>query len=81
MLSKESWIFKKIYNKRLDKIDEFSEKINYGDLKFIVKRSDLGNYFSELRDPAIFLDSIKRREILIEEAQHKREEFNRYLKQ
>ena len=81
MLSKESWIFKKIYNKRLDKIDEFSEKINYGDLKFIVNRSDLGNYFSELRDPAIFLDSIKRREILIEEAQHKREEFNRYLKQ
>ena len=81
MLSKESWIFKKIYNKRLDKIDEFSEKINYGDLKFIVKRSDLGNYFSELRDPVIFLDSIKRREILIEEAQHKREEFNRYLKQ
>ena len=81
MLSKESWIFKKIYNKRLDKIDEFSEKINYGDLKFIVNRSDLENYFSELRDPAIFLDSIKRREILIEEAQHKREEFNRYLKQ
>ena len=81
MLSKESWIFKKIYNKRLDKIDEFSEKINYGNLKFIVNRSDLGNYFSELRDPITFLDSIKRREILIKEAQHKREEFNRYLKQ
>ena len=50
-------------------------------MKFIVNRSDLGNYFSELRDPITFLDSIKRREILIKEAQHKQDEFNRYLKQ
>ena len=80
MLSKEREIFKNIYNKRLDKIDELSETIDYGDLKFIVNSSGLETNFSELKDPVTFLYSIKKREISTEEVQHKQEEFNTYLK-
>ena len=39
------------------------KKNDYGDLKFIVNSSGLETDFSELKDPAIFLD----REILMEE--------------
>ena len=80
MLSKEREIFKSIYNKILDKIDELSKKIDYGDLKFIVNSSGLETDFSEIKDPVAFLDSIKNCEISIEEARHKQEEFNRYIK-
>ena len=59
MFSKEREIFKNIYNKRPDKIDELSKKFDYDDLKFIVQSSDLETDFSELKDPATFLDSTK----------------------
>ena len=80
LLSKEKEIFKNICNKRLDKIDELSKTINYGDLKFIVNSSGLETDFSELKDPVAFLDSIKKRELLIEEVRHKQKEFQRYIK-
>ena len=69
-----------IYNKRLDKIDKLSKKIDYGHLKFIVNSTGLETDFSELKDPAAFLDSIKKPEILIEEARYKQKKFSRYLK-
>ena len=59
---------------------QLSKTIDYGDLKFIVNNSGLETDFSELKDPVAFLESIKKREILIEEAPYKQEEFNRYLK-
>ena len=80
LLSKERDIFKNIFNRRLDKIDELSKTIDYIDLKFIVNGSDLETNFSKLKDLVAFLDSIKKHEILIEEARHKQEEFNGYLK-
>ena len=40
----------------------YLKKIGYGNLKFIVNSSDLGNNFSELKDSVAFLDSIKKRE-------------------
>ena len=49
-------------------------------MKFIVNSSCLETNFSELIDPVVCLDSIKKREILIEEVRHKQEGFNRYLK-
>ena len=49
-------------------------------MKFIVNSSCLETDFSELIDPVVCLDSIKKSEILIEEARHKQEGFNRYLK-
>ena len=79
LLSKEREIFKNIYNKRLNKITELTKKIDYGDLKIIVNSSGLDTDFSELKDPVAFLDSIKKREISMEEARHEQEEFNRYL--
>ena len=60
LLSKEREIYKNIYNKRLDKIDELSKKIDHDDLKFIVNSSDLETCFSELEDPVAFRDSIKK---------------------
>ena len=81
MLLKERQIFKNIYNKRPNKIDELSKKkTDYGDLKFIVNRSVLETNFSELNDPTALLDSIKKREISIGETRHKQGEFRRYQK-
>ena len=60
-LSKEREVFKNIYKKRLDKIDELSKKIVYGDLKFTVNSSGLETDFGELKDPVAFLDSIKKK--------------------
>ena len=76
MFSKEREIFKNIYNKRLNKIDELSRKIDYGDLKFIVHCSGLETNSSTSKDPVAFPDSIKKREISIEEARYEEEEFN-----
>ena len=47
-------------------------------MKFIANSSGLETNFSEIKDPATFLDSIKKYEILIKEAQYKQEEFNKY---
>ena len=49
-------------------------------MKFIIDSSDTETDFSELKDPVAFFDSIGKREISLEEARHKQEEFNRYLK-
>ena len=58
----------------------YLKKIDYGDSRFIISSSVVGTDFSELRDPVAFLDSIRKREISIQEARHKQEEFNKYLK-
>ena len=60
LISKERQIFKDIYSKRVDKVDELSKKIDYGNLKFIVNSTGLETDFSELKDPVAFLDSIKK---------------------
>ena len=39
LLSKEREIFKDIYNKRLDKIEELNNKIDYKNLKYVVVSS------------------------------------------
>ena len=68
MFSKDREIFRNNYSKRLHKIDELSKKKGYDQLKFIANTTGLEIDFSELKDPAAFLDSITKREILIEEA-------------
>ena len=80
LLSKEREILKNIYNKTLDKIDELLKKIDYGDLEFIISSSGTETNFNRLKDPVAFLDSVRKREISIEEVRYKQEEFNRYLK-
>ena len=66
--------------KRFDEINELSKTSDYGDLNFIISSSRTETDFSELTDPAAFLDSIRKREISIEESRHKQEKFSRYLK-
>ena len=43
LLSKEREIFRNIYKKILNKIDELSKQTDYGDLKFIVHSNGLVN--------------------------------------
>ena len=59
LLGKEREICKNIYHERLDKMDESSKKIHYGDMKFIVNSSGLENDFSNLKDPLAFLTMLK----------------------
>ena len=59
LLSREREIFKDIYNKRLDKIEELNNKID--------KCSDKYS-FNDLDDPLTFLNNIKKGEISMEEA-------------
>ena len=51
LLSKEREIFKDIYNKRLDKIEELNNKIDYDNLQYAVVNSVKIYNFSELTDP------------------------------
>ena len=51
LLSKEREIFKDICNKRLDKIEELNNKIDYDNLQYAVVNSVKIYNFSELTDP------------------------------
>ena len=46
LISKEREIFKDIYNKRLDKIEELNNKIDYDNLKYVVERSGVEYNFN-----------------------------------
>ena len=74
LLSKEGEIFKDIYNKRLDKIEELNNKIEY-----VVYSNKKINYFSELADPLTFLDEIKKGKMSLEEAKIHQENYLDYL--
>ena len=80
LLSKERKIFKDIYNKRLDKIEELNNKIDYYNLEYAVySRKELID-FSELKDPLTLLDKIKKGEMTLEEAKNYQKNYLNYLK-
>ena len=56
--SKEREIFKVIYNKRLDKIEELNDKIDYDNLKYVPVNSHTSYNFSESTDPLTFQNKI-----------------------
>ena len=58
LLSKEREIFKDLYNKRLDKIEELNNKIDYNNLKYVVISSGKKFDFDSLEDPLVFLNDI-----------------------
>ena len=68
LLSKEREIFKDIYNKRLDRIEELNNKIDYDHLKYPVYATKNLLDFSELTDPLTLLDKIKKVELKLETA-------------
>ena len=73
LISKEREIFKNIYNGRLDKIGELTNKINFDNLRYFTERSGMEKDFSSKDDPITFLNNIKTNKIAIEEGQvHKK---------
>ena len=79
LLSKEREILKDIYNKRLDKIEELNNKIDYNNLEYAVSRSKKIYNFSELTDPLTLLDEIKKGKISLEEAKNNQQNYLEYL--
>ena len=79
LLSKEREIFKDIYNKKLDKLEELNNKIDYNNLKYISANNRSSYAFSEIEDPITFLNEIKKGEKSLEEAKITQEHFLEYL--
>ena len=79
LLSKEREIFKDIYNKRLDKIEEMNNEIDYDDLDYVVLRSDMKYNFSIEKDPISLLNAIKKGEMSLEEAKNRQKKYLYYL--
>ena len=70
LLSKEIEAFRNIYNKQLDKIEELSKKIDYGNLKYTVISSGEEFEFDKEEDPIVLLNNIKKGKISLEEAKN-----------
>ena len=67
LISKEQEIFKNIYNKRIDKIKELTEKMYDNNLVFATISTDKITNFSKKNNPLTFLNKIKKGEITMEE--------------
>ena len=74
-LSIEREIFKDIYNKRLDKIEELSNKIDYDNLKYVVVSTGDEYDFNNLDDPLTFLNNIKKGKISMNKARRTTRKF------
>ena len=79
LLSREREIFKDIYNKRLDKIEELNNKIDYNNLNYVVAGTGDKYSFDDLDDPLTFLNNIKKDEISMEKAIKQQYTFHKYL--
>ena len=78
LVSKKREIYKNIYDKKLDKTEELTNKINY-DLKYVTKSSGIETDFSVKTNPITFLNDIKTNKITVEEAKNSLKDFNKYL--
>ena len=79
LLSKEREIFKDIFNKRLDKMEEMNNEIDYDDLDYVVLSSDMEYKFSVEKDPISLLNAIKKGEMSLEEAKNRQKDYLKYL--
>ena len=79
LISKEREIFKDIYNKRLDKLKQLNNKIDYDNLKYVVERSGDEYNFNKVKGPMTFLDDIKKGKISLEETKEKQKDYYNYL--
>ena len=79
LLSRERKIFKDIYNKRLDKIEELNNKIDYNSLNYVVVSTGDKYSFDDLDDPLTLLNNIKKGEISMEKAIKQQYNFHKYL--
>ena len=72
-------IFRDIYNKRLDKIEELNNKIDYNNQKYVVLSSGDESAFDKLDDPLTFLNNIKKGKISLKEAKDQQQNYFNYL--
>ena len=79
LLSRERKIFKDIYNKRLDKIEELNNKIDYNNLNYVVVGTDDKYNFNNLDDPLTLLSNIKKGQISMGKAIEEQCNFRKYL--
>ena len=79
LLSKEREIFKDIYNKRLDKIEDINNKIDYNNLNYVVVDTGDEYNFNSLDDPLTFLNNIKKGKISINKAIEQQQNFYKHL--
>ena len=79
LLSREREIFKGIYNKRLDKIEELNNKIDYNDLEYVVVGTGDKYSFDDLDDPLTLLNNIKKGKISMAKAMEQQYNFHKYL--
>ena len=75
MISKDREIFKDIYNKRLDKLEELNNKIDYDNLKYVVESSGDEYSFNKIEDHIALLNDIKKGKISLEEAKEKQKDY------
>ena len=68
LIPKEREIFKHIYNKKLEKIEDLDKKFDYDDLISITESKNRKTDFSRKKGPVYFLNEIKRDKITIEQA-------------
>ena len=79
LLSREREIFKDIYNKRLDKIDELNNKFDYNNLNYVVAGTGDKYSFDDLDDPLTFLNNIKNGKISMGKAIEQQYNFRKYF--
>ena len=65
--------------KKLDKLEESNNEIDYNNLKYITANNRSSYTFSEIEDPKTFLNEIKKGEKSLEEAKVTQENFLEYL--
>ena len=78
--SKEREIFRNIYKKRLDKIEELTNKIDDNILIFTTLSTGATINFSGKNDPLTFFNKIRNGKITIEIAMELQEHFNNNIK-
>ena len=79
LLSRERKIFKDIYNKTLDKIEELNNKIDYNNLNYVVVGNGDEYNFNNLDDPLSLLNNIKKGKISMGKAIEQQYNFRKYL--
>ena len=79
LISKQREIFKDIYNKRLDKLENLNNKIDCDDIKDVVERSGDEYTFNNVKDPISLLNDIEKGKISLEEAKEKQKDYYNYL--
>ena len=79
LLSKEREIFKDISNKKLNKIEEMNNEIDYDGLDYVILSKDMEYNFSVEKDPISFLKAMKDGEISLKEARDRQKNYLHYL--